>query len=266
MKKRTTHRIFASLLATILIFALLPSSAMAVTQEEIDELRAERMAIAEEHDKKQAEIDELEEQKASVLERKLAMDERNELTRQEIESIQSEILVYDQMIAAEAIKVEEARFIEEQQLERYRARVRAMEENGEISILALVLRARDLNELLTAIDDASRIMQSDKALYENYITARENTEAVKAQYIETKTELQGVQDELREEQAALEAEIEEATRMIQDLEADIVAREEEAHALLLAEIETAERLDALIAEQERQRAEEEERRRQQEAA
>ena len=266
MKERYPYRVIAMLLIMLLVFSLAPTSALAVSQEEIDELRAERLAIAEEHDKKQAEIDELEEQKASALEKKLAMDERNELTRREIESIQNEILVYDQMIAAEAIKVEEAKFVEEQQLERYRVRVRAMEENGEMNILALVLRASNLNELLSAIDDAARIMQSDRELYESYLAARKNTEAVKAQYMAVKAELQAAQDELREEQAALEAEIAEAAKMIEDLEQDIEAREEEAHALLLAEIETAEKLDALIAEQERQRAEEEARRRQQEAA
>ena len=266
MRKRYPIRITAMLLVVLMAFSLLPTTALAVSQEEIDALRAERLAIAEEHDKKQAEIDELEEQKASALEKKLAMDERNELTRREIESIQDEILVYDQMIAQEAIKVEEARFVEEQQLERYRVRVRAMEENGEMNILALVLHAKDLNELLSAIDDAARIMQSDRELYEAYIEARQNTEAVKAQYMEVKTELQAAQDVLREEQAALEEEIAEAAKMIEELEQDIEAREEEAHALLLAEIETAAKLDALIAEQERQRAEEEARRRQQEEA
>ena len=212
MRKRYPIRITAMLLVVLMAFSLLPTTALAVSQEEIDALRAERLAIAEEHDKKQAEIDELEEQKASALEKKLAMDERNELTRREIESIQDEILVYDQMIAQEAIKVEEARFVEEQQLERYRVRVRAMEENGEMNILALVLHAKDLNELLSAIDDAARIMQSDRELYEAYIEARQNTEAVKAQYMEVKTELQSAQDVLREEQAALEEEIAEAAK------------------------------------------------------
>ena len=266
MRKRTSKRLLCLLLSALVLSALFPGGAQAVSQEEIDALRAERLAIAEEHDKKQAQIDELEEQKASVLERKLAMDERNELTRLEIESIESEILVYDQMIAAEAIKVEEAKVAEELQLQRYRVRVRAMEENGEVGFLALILRADNLADLLTAFDDASRIMQSDRELHDAYIAARENTEAVRAKYIETKEELEASQTALREEQAALEAEIAEATKLIEDLEQDLEAREAEAHELLLAEIATAEKLDQLIAEQERQRREEEERRRQQEAA
>ena len=257
MKQRTISRIFSFILIASLIFSLNPERAQAVTQEEIDAARAERIAIAEEHDQKQAEIDELEDQKASVLERKLAMDERNELTRKEIESIENEIQVYNEMIAEEKIKLEQAEFVEEQQLERYRTHVRAMEENGELGILALVLRADNLSDLLTSIDDASRIMHRDRELHDDYIAAREYTQQVKANYEQVRAELEETMADLQDQKAALEEEIAEAAKMIEDLENDIEAREAEAHELLLAEIEAADKLDKLIAERERERAEEE---------
>jgi murein DD-endopeptidase MepM/ murein hydrolase activator NlpD len=259
MRKRIVSCLLSILLVLSLFGTSFSSTAHAVSQEEIDQLRAERLAIAEEHAEKQAVVDELKAEKASILERKQAMDERNELARREIQNLQDEISLYDQMIAEEAIKVEHAKAAEEQQLERYRTHVRAMEENGELTYLALILRVNNLNELLTAVDDAGAIMHSDQELYDDYMAARENTEAVKAEYELKKAELEAAQEELREEQAALEEEIKEASKLVADLEADIDERSEELNQLLLAEIETSEKLEMLIAQQEQERRAQQER-------
>ena len=255
MRKRAFSRLVSLVLLLVLFTLLLPAQAMAVTQEEIDELRKERLAIAEEHEEKQAKVDELEEQKASVVEKKMAMDERNEYARKEIESIEREISLYDQIIAEEAIKVEQAKAVEEMQLERYRTRVRAMEEFGEMSYLSLILRVSSLSELLTAMDDAGDIMKSDQELYDDYMAARENTEAVKAEYESYRDELNAEEAVLLARKAELEKDIEEAVQLIRDLEEDIDKRNAELHELLLAEIEVAERIDELVAEQERERME-----------
>ncbi len=248
-----------------LLFALLPRQAMADDlQDQIDELRRERLAIAEEHEQKQAVVDQLEDEKASVVLRKQMMDERNALTQQEIETLQKEITVYGSLIAEKAVELKNASALEQQQLARYRVRVRAMEEYGELGYLSLILQANSLSELLTAADDAGDIMRSDKELYDNYIAARKHTQAVKADLENAKAELELKQQILEGKQIALDKEIQEATELLQELEEDISKRNEELHNLLLSEIETAERIDALVAEQERIRREEEERRRQEE--
>ena len=253
MRKRSVIRLLSCALVCVFLLLLLPGQAWAVSQEEIDELRKERLAIAEEHEEKQAKVDELEEQKASVVEKKKAMDERNEFARKEIESIEREISLYDQIIAEEAIKVEQAKAAEEKQLERYRTRVRAMEEYGEMSYLSLILQVSSLSELLTAMDDAGDIMKSDRELYDDYMAARENTEAVKAEYESYKADLEEEEDVLLTRKAELEKNIEEAAQLIRELEEDIDKRNAELHELLLAEIEVAERIDQLVAEQEQER-------------
>ena len=99
MNFKSISRAIATFLLAAIVFCLAPGKAYAVSQEEIDELRRERLAIAMEHDEKQAIVDELEEEKASVVERKAAMDERNTLTRRQIESLQQEVILCDQLIA-----------------------------------------------------------------------------------------------------------------------------------------------------------------------
>ena len=248
-------------LLLVMIFTLLPVPAYAVTQGEIDELRKKRAQIEQEHDEKQEIVDQLEEEKASVLEKKLAMDERNELTRQEIENLSDEIQLLDQAIVEKAIEVEVARADEEKQLERYRRRIRAMEENGDMQYLGLILQVDNLSDLLTAVIDAGDIIKSDQELYDNFIAAREHTQEVKAEFEAEKEQLQAQQEDLRKQQRELQKEIDEAIRMIEELDEDIDRKNKELEELEKSEPETA----ALIEKLERQREEEARRRREEEA-
>lgn len=244
-------------LAIALLLSAAPVSSHAVTQDEIDALRSQRDEITAQRQEKQAVVDQLEGEHATVLERKLAMDERNMYTIEQIQLNAQEIALYDEMIADKLKELENARELERKQLERYRERVRAMEENGSYGFLAMVLNTTDLGELLTAMDDIGEIMESDREMADEYIAARENTEQVKAEYEATKTELEAKQTELRVEQEELEKDIEEATSLILSLEEDIANRQAEYDAILAAEDEANARIDELVAELERQRAEEE---------
>lgn len=266
-KKRT---FIAALMTFVMVFSLalgaLPVQARAVTQSEIDALKEERDKIAQQKAAQQAIVDDLEAQHASVLERKLAMDERNAYTLEQMELNKQEIALYDQMIEEKAQEVVEAKRLEDEQLERYRTRVRSMEENGNYGFLALILKATDLGEFLTAIDDIGEIMESDRQLEDEYIAAREHTEQVKADYEAYKAELEAKQETLRAEQIELQKQIDEATELIAQLMEDIEGNSEELAKLQEAQDATQKEIDEMVAELERQRREEEERRRQEEAA
>lgn len=254
MKIKRNKTLLSIVLAISLLLSAAPVSSFAVTQDEIDALKSQRDEITAQRQEKQAVVDQLEGEHATVLERKLAMDERNMYTIQQIQLNAQEIALYDEMIADKLKELEQARALEQMQLERYRERVRAMEENGNYGFLAMVLNTTNLGELLTAMDDIGEIMESDRELEDEYIAARENTEQVKAEYEAVKTELEARQAELRAEQEALEKDIEEATQLILSLEEDIANRQAEYDAILAAEDEANARIDELVAELERQRA------------
>ena len=267
---KKTKSLLALMLSVMTVLSLvlgaLPIQAYAVTQSEIDALKKERDKIAEAKAAQQAIVDELEAQHADVLDRKLALDERNVYTLEQMALNEQEIALYDQMIEDKAREVEEAKALENQQLERYRTRVRAMEENGNFGFLALVLNAGSLGELLTAMDDIGEIMESDRRLEDEYIAAREHTEEVKAEYEAYKAELEAKQATLRAEQVELQRQIDEATDLIAQLAADIEGNAEELAALQAAQDATQKEIDEMVAELERQRREEEERRKQEAAA
>ncbi len=225
----------AAALVLSLVPAAVPVEADAASQEELDELKSERDALVSQRQQQQAVVNELRQQQASVLVIKQALDERNAYTQWQIQLTEQEIALYDSMIADKEIEVEEARRLENEQLLRYRSRVRAMEENGSYNVIAYLFNSSNLGELLTAVDDIGEIMESDRQLEDDYIEARENTEAVVAEYEEYKADIVEKQDELRAEQDELEKELDEAVQLITDITANL-----EENAEILAEFQAAE--------------------------
>lgn len=233
-------KLLCALLSLALLMPLtaqiLPGAAYAVSESELDELKEERDALVKQRQAQQAVVNDLRAQQASVLAVKQALDERNMYTQWQIDLTQQEIELYDDMIADKSEEVAEAKALELEQLERYRVRVRAMEENGNVSFLAYLFNASSLGELLTAVDDIGEIMQSDRALEDAYIAAREKTEKTVTEYEEYKADIVQKQDELRAEQAELQSELDEATKLITDITEDLLS-----NAAVLEEFEQAER-------------------------
>ena len=224
------------MLSLLLFVSVLATAAQAASQEELDALKAERDALVRQRQTQQKLVNELREQQAGVLEVKQALDERNTFTIWQLELTRQEIELYNHMIAEKDMEVQEALRLETEQLDRYRTRVRAMEENGNTGFLGLLLNTSDLGEFLTAMDDMGEIMESDRALEDAYIAARMNTEKVRAEYEDYKISVELIQADLQAQQAELEAELEEANQLINQITADI-----ESNAAILEEFAAAER-------------------------
>ena len=227
--RKRTFRIIAALIAVCFLAG--SRCAYAASEEELEQLKQERDALVKQRQEQQAVVDYLKQQQAGVLMLKAALDERNTYTTMQIQLNNDEIALYDQMIEDKSIEVAEAKALEDEQLALYRQRVRAMEEDGNYSFIALLLNTSDVGDFLTAMDDIGEIMQSDKMLEDAYIEAREHTEAVKAEYEDYKDEVVAKRDELQVQQDQLSQELEEANNLITDLMKDI-----ESNAYILAEL------------------------------
>ena len=240
--------IMAVLMLMTLIISVIPTSAYAlVTQADIDEAQRTKDELVSQRQASQEKIDKLKEQQASVLEQKAALDERNEYAREQLTIVLEQIDMYSEMIAEKRKEVDEARTKEEEQLRRYRTRVRAMEENGGYNILTLVFNASSFTELLTSLDDIGEIMEQDRQLEDEYIAAREAHEAVQAEYEAEKAELEAKQAELEAEKAELEGLIAEADQLLKELEEDIEKAIKEYEIAEAARAAAAAHLSALVA-------------------
>ena len=260
MSKKLT-RIICIIMAVLMLVGFVTmiagSRARAVTQEEIDKLQAERDEIRRQKQDIQEQINSLQSEISSVIDKKAALDEQNELNRQDIVLINDQIALYDQMIEEKAREVEEAIRAEEAQYAHYCARVRAMEETNTWSYLSFLFNAKSLTDFLGRLNDVTDIMRNDKHIKDEYIAAREAVEQVKAEYEAVQAQQEEKRAELLAEKEKLEQQIEAATAMIRELEEDIeafTAAYEENEAL---ENEVQEKIDKKVAELQAQKAAEE---------
>ncbi|MGE4354382.1 MAG: murein hydrolase activator EnvC [Oscillospiraceae bacterium] len=212
----------AILMAMSLLISFFGSiGALGVSQSEIDALEKQKDAISEKKNEVSGQIADLQAQQASVLDQKAALDEKNELARQEIELINEQIEIYDKLIQEKSDELVEAKAQEQYQQERFRTRMRAMEENGTMGYIAFVFQATSFSDLITRIDNISEVMESDKSLEDQYIAARENVETVKAEYEEVQEGQLQKKDELQQRKEELEQQIADAEAVIESLSDDI---------------------------------------------
>ena len=259
MKRKFTHSLTAFVLAALLLFTLVGRSARTAyattqTQSEIDELEKEKESLNDKQQTAQSKIEQLKEDQADAIEQKAALDERNAYAREQLEIVKEQVRLYNELIARKGVEVEEAKRREEEQLERYRTRVRAMEENGSFDLLTLLFKAESFTELLAAVDDINQIMEADRRLEEDYIAARQTHEQALAEYEQSMRELEERREELREEQEELEQMIKEAVDLILNLEADIEQAQKEYEAAQRAIDAANYQISELIAQINRQNA------------
>ena len=214
--KKTLRSVVCALLAAVVFAASLP--AYAVSQSEIDELQKKLDALEQQAQEQQDVINDLTNQKARFITRKLALDGKIEINRQMIELIGEKIKIYDEIIAEKQAELDKALEKETAQTELLRSRIRAMEENSSYSYASFIFDSSSVTELLSRIGDVNDIMHYDKALEEEYMAAREDVESIKKSYEEVRHEQELLQKELDTKQAELDAQVEAAYTMIADIE------------------------------------------------
>ena len=258
MKRKKMVSAIAILLAVLMVMSLLvsviPATAFAVSQADIDAVQARKRELSGKVAEAKDRLEQLQLQQANVLEQKAAISEQNRLTQEQIDLVQEQIDLYNSMIEEKAAEVEEARTREQRQLQRYRTRVRAMEENGDMNFLAVILQAPDFAQLITAVDDMGEIMESDRVLEDQYIAAREETEAVKAEYEAVKAEFEAKQADLYAEQELLINQMNEANLYLEALSVEIEQAIADYKAAEAAEAAAAVEISSIIAEYNRQQA------------
>ncbi len=252
MKKNKTISVIAIVLAVLMLLSLLssaiPLAAHADSGEsaELTEMRAKKARLSEQVRQIREKLEGLKDEQVSVLEMKSALEEENTLAAEQLTIIDQEIAHYDELIRIKAEEVEAAKGREQRQLERYRSRIRAMEENGGYNILALVFEAENFADLLTAFDDMGEIMQSDRQLQKQYEAARAETEEIKAQFEAEKAVYEADQAVLQEEKTGLENQIRESEKRLEELAAEIEQAIADYEAAEAAEASAAATIENLI--------------------
>ena len=230
--------------------------------ETLADLKNQQLSAETRRNSAQSRVDALNVEKDAVVEQKMALEERNsaandeiKLINQQISLINEQIDSYDAQIAAKEQDVANALNRENEQFERFKTRIRAMEESGGYNVLALILNADSFGSILSAMDDYGDVMDADKEIFKDLQAARYEHEQLQAELEllradceEKKLGLKNEQSVLEQEREALNVSILEAEQQLIELADQIKEAEAEQAAAEAALADAASAVTSFLAE------------------
>ena len=246
--------LFGGLAAVLALLLLLPMVTMilggagAVTQSEIDALKAEQAASQARQDELEEQLADVEADQAEAQQRRQLLQAQLDAINNEIENIDKQIAYYDQEIAQKEEEQAEAEANEEAQYELFCQRVRAMEEEGTVSYWSILFNSESFSELLDRLADIDAVMDYDNQVMDELIAIREEIIALRTQLETSRAEEQAARDQQAAKQAEQQAKVAEAQELLDQINADVA----EATRQLDAESEAAAEIQAEIAQKQKQ--------------
>ena len=246
--------LFGGLAAVLALLLLLPMVTMilggagAVTQSEIDALKAEQAASQARQDELEEQLADAEADQAEAQQRRQLLQAQLDAINNEIENIDKQIAYYDQEIAQKEAEQAEAEANEQAQYELFCQRVRAMEEEGTVSYWSILFNSESFSEMLDRLADIDAVMAYDNQVMDELIAIREEIIALRTQLETSRAEEQAARDQQAAKQAEQQAKVAEAQELLDQINADVA----EVNRQLDAESEAAAEIQAEIAQKQKQ--------------
>ena len=230
--------VMAAVMLMTLILSLIPVSAKAASSSEIRQqinaLKSEKKEIEKQIEEVQAQYEENENEIENIIAKKNVIDQEIQLLTEELTNINAQISSFNILIADKQDELDAAVELYRQMNEDNLLRIRAMEEEGELSYWEVLFKANSFSDLLDRLNMVEEIAASDKKRLKEMTEAAEAVEVAQEELETEKLDLEATKQEMDETQATLDE------------------KRAEADALLLELIEVAEDLQALEAEYEAQ--------------
>lgn len=230
--------VMAAVMLLTLILSLIPMSAKAASSSEIRQqinaLKNEKKDIEKQIKEVQAQYKENENEIENIIAKKNVIDQEIQLLTEELANINAQISSFNILIADKQDELDAAVALYRQMNEDNLLRIRAMEEEGELSYWEVLFKANSFSDLLDRLNMVEEIAASDKKRLQEMTEAAEAVEVAQEELETEKLDLEATKQEMDETQATLDE------------------KRAEADALLLELIQVAEDLQALEAEYEAQ--------------
>ena len=245
---------FGALAAVLALLLLLPmvtmalGSAGAVTQSEIDALKAEQAESRLRQQELKEQLEDAEADQMAAQQKRQLLQAQLDAINDELDSIDAQLAYYDQEIAQKEAERIQAEADEQAQYELFCQRVRAMEEEGTVSYWSILFNAEDFSDLLDRLADVDAVMDYDNQVMEELTAIREENVRLKTQLEEARADEQEARDQQAAKQAEQQAKVAEAQKLLDEINADVA----EVNRQLDDEIAGAEEIQAEIARKQKQ--------------
>ena len=213
--------------AILLILALLAAgaewmqgSARAVTQDEIDALREEQAGHRSRIEELEGQLADIQGDQSRALEEKQVLEAELSAIQAELDSIDAQITYYDGQIAQKEVEYQAAKARETEQYERFCERVRAMEEAGNVSYLAILFNAADFSDLLDRAFMVGEIVDYDQAIMDQLTAARQEIEQIMGELESARAGQQAARDEQAARRQLQSEKVAQARAVVERINAD----------------------------------------------
>ena len=209
-----------AMLAT-LIAGVIPRNANAASsgelKQQLNELKGQKDALKEK-------IEALEKQQSqnyndmeSLINQKDVIDQQVALLYEEMQNVNDQIAAYSLLIADKQEELELAQKRLAELNEKNKERIRAMEEEGELSYWSVLFKANSFSDLLDRLNMISEIAAADQRRLKEMSEAAEVVAQAQATLTEEKAELEKTKVDLEKTREELDAKNAEADKLLADL-------------------------------------------------
>lgn len=214
--------VLALLLALLMIVPAITMvlSASAVTQSDINALKDDAAALAQEKKDLSDRLAALEGEINSAMDKKLVVEQEISVISAQIATTEALIAEYDGLIAQEEVNLADAQEREAQHFEEFCQRVRAMEEQGTVSYWQILFQAADFTDLLDRAMMIHEVVEYDNAVMDALEQARIDVENAKAALESARTEQLEAKAALDAQKAELDSKQAAISQLLKELEAN----------------------------------------------
>ena len=239
------RRLLISLIAGLLVLSLLAGFVVMVVnaktsaeiQAEIDDLEGQSDELEEQRSALESQIAENESRTLNVVEQKAQVDQEIELTRLEIENVTEQVHQYNLLISEKQAELDELQGRQDEMFERYKLRMRAMQERGEVSFWSVLLGSESFVEMLNCRAMIEEIAKTDQRMMDELRQLAAEVISAKEDLADQKVILEGKKAELNEAQKLLDEKRAESDQLLSELVADkieLIKLDEEYESQLTA--------------------------------
>ena len=213
--------LIACLLAAVMVLTSVPLYADAASSSEIKKqinaLKSEKAEIQKQYNEIRGQYQENENEMLDMVGQKNVIDQEIALLHSEISNINDQITAYSQLIADKQDEYDDAKQRLADLNEKHKARIRAMEEEGEVSYWEVLFKANDFSDLLDRLNMVQEISAADQRRLKEIADTAEEVKAAREVLEEEKVGLEETRTELDDAQLVLEEKREEADAILTDL-------------------------------------------------
>lgn len=224
--------VMAAIMLLSLILSLIPTKVGAASSSEIKKqiaaLKEEKKDIDAQLKEVKGQFDANYTEIEGIVAQKDSIDQEIQLLHQQVDNINQQVATYSLLIADKQDELDDAEARLEQLQEKNKARIRAMEEEGEISYWTIIFKANDFSDLLDRISMVQEINAADQRRLQEISAVANQVATTQAELTSEKADLEATREELNVAEVALGEKRAKADELLSEL----IAKGEEFQALI----------------------------------